>query len=246
MTLLSCQRRWRRLSLCLTVSVAVVAAGSSMPAWSASGDKALKDVRGVVNKLQARYQKTKDLKADFTQSTRIEGFATPLSSSGRVYIKKPGKLRWDYRDPTVEQIYVIKNQVRMYVPEHKQVLLGELTTMTASRAPLRLLQGIADLEEEFTIRPTNGSRRGAGGLPLVTLLPKPTQHESVQSMNKIVIEVQPKTYFLKTVSIHEVSGNISTFEFTNIKHDTGLQDDVFSFKVPPGVEVVQAPALRAP
>src|SRR5207249_12115853 len=58
-------------------------------------DKALREVQEVVKKVQARYEKTRDLQADFKQSTRIEGFATPISSSGRVYIKKPGRLRWE-------------------------------------------------------------------------------------------------------------------------------------------------------
>ena len=215
-------------------------------AWGAGGEAVSKEVRAVVTNMQARYKKTKDLQADFKQQTRIEGFATPLISKGNVYIKKPGKLRWDYREPSVEEIYVTGDAVSMYVPEHNQVLIGELTKMTASRAPLQLLQGVANLEEEFTLVPTAGDARGAGGLPLVTLVPKPGPHESVQSMAKVVIEVHPNTYYLKTVAIYEKSGNVSTFEFTNLKANSGLKEDLFVFKVPPGVEVVQAPALGPP
>ncbi len=199
-----------------------------------------------MKKLQARYKKTKDLQADFKQSTTIEGFSTPLTSTGQVFIKKPGKLRWDYRDPSVEEIYVNDDDVSMYVPEHSQVLVGRLTKMTASRAPLLLLQGVANLEEHFTLVPTEGSARGAGGLPLVTLLPKPGPHESVQNMAKVVIEVQPKTYYLQRVAIHEVSGSVSTFTFTNLRANKGLKDEVFEFQIPPGVEVVQAHALGPP
>ena len=46
-------------------------------------EKALKEVREVVKHLQARYEKTKDLQADFTQRTTIEGFERPVTSSGR-------------------------------------------------------------------------------------------------------------------------------------------------------------------
>ncbi len=215
-------------------------------AWSDSLQANQAKIRKVVKTLQATYRNTKDLQADFTQQTRIEGFATPLGSRGRFYIKKPGRLRWDYREPTVEQIYVNKNRVQMYVPAHEQVLIGDLTRMTASRAPLRLLQGVAKLEEEFDLAPTRVLQTGAGGLPLVTLLPKTSTHEAVQNVAKIVLEVQPKTYYIKTLHIHEISGNISTFEFTNLQANTGLKDDLFEFTVPPGVEVVKAPALRPP
>ncbi|HKW86849.1 MAG TPA: outer membrane lipoprotein carrier protein LolA [Nitrospiraceae bacterium] len=236
--------------LLLAISMTVCSLLILPPTYAAEeerGGKALKEVQEVVKKVQARYEKTRDLQADFKQNTKIEGFATPISSSGRVYIKKPGRLRWDYLDPNVEEIYVNKDEVMMYVPEHQQVLIGKLTQMAASQAPLQLLQGVAKLEEEFQVEPTTDGKRGAGGVPLITLLPKQTEEsEPVRTVNRIVLEVQPKTFFIKIVSIHEISGNVSTFEFTNLKPNQGLKNDLFEFTVPAGVEVVKAPTLRAP
>jgi outer membrane lipoprotein carrier protein len=208
-------------------------------------EKANQEVAEIVKKVQARYEKTKDLQADFTQKTRIEGFTTPVLSSGRVYIKKPGHLRWDYREPSVEEIYVNKDDVRMYVPEHKQVLVGKLTHMAASQAPLQLLQGVARIDEEFDVQPT-GQERGAGGIRRVTLIPKAGRSEPDRAIQRIVIEVQPKTYFLKTIALHELSGNVATFEFLDLKANSGLADEVFEFKTPPDVEVVKAPVLSPP
>jgi len=233
-----------------SVMVAVCGVLTSSPGLAADEvkeDKAIQEVKEVVKKVQARYEKTRDLQADFKQSTRIEGFATPIASSGRVYIKKPGRLRWDYLDPNVEEIYVNKDEVMMYVPEHQQVLVGKLTQMAASQAPLQLLQGVAQLEEEFQVEPTPGGKRGAGGVPLITLLPKQNaESEPVRTLDRIVLELQPKTFFIKTVSIYEISGNISTFEFANLKPNQGLKNDLFQFTVPAGVEVVKAPTLRMP
>src|SRR5262249_46240919 len=141
-------------------------------------EKALQEVREVVKQLQARYEKTKDLQADFTQKTVIEGFERSIASSGKVYIKKPGRLRWNYLDPSVEDIYVNRDDVKVYVPEHKQVLVGKLTQMAASKAPLELLLGAAKLEESFDIEPTPGKGRGVGGIRLLTLVPKSREGES--------------------------------------------------------------------
>ena len=220
-----------------------------MPAWGADGptdEKALQEVRDVVRQLQARYEKTKDLQADFSQKTKIEGFERPVTSSGKVYIKKPGRLRWDYLDPANERIYVNHDDVKVYVPEHKQVLIGKLTQMAASKAPLELLQGAAKLGESFDIEPTTGRERGIGGIRLITLIPKAKGHESTQNLQRIVVEVFPKTYFIRTVSLHEISGNVATFEFSDLKHNLGLGNEVFDFKAPPDVEVVKAPVLNGP
>jgi len=213
---------------------------------ASDGNKAWQEAHDVVKQIQARYEKTKDLQADFVQTTRIEGFERPVTSSGRVYIKKPGRLRWDYLDPATEQIYVMQDDVKVYVPEHKQVLVGKLTQMAASNAPLELLQGAGKLDESFDIQPTTGKERGTGGIRLITLLPKDKEHESTRNLQRIIVEVFPKTYFLRTVSLHEISGNVATFEFSGLKPNQGLGNEVFDFKAPPDVEVVKAPVLNGP
>src|SRR5439155_24729090 len=141
-----------------------------------------------------------------------EGFATPITSRGRMYIKKPGRLRWDYLEPGVEEIYVNENEVMMYVAEHKQVLVGKLTQMAASQAPLQLLQAVAKLEEQFALEPTAGGNRGEGGVPMVTLLPKDTEPDSVRTVARIVLEVERKTFLSKTLSVHDISGNVLPME----------------------------------
>ena len=211
-----------------------------------SDEKALKEVREVVKQLQTRYEKTKDLQADFTQKTTIEGFERPVTSSGKVYIKKPGRLRWNYLDPSVEDIYVNRDNVKVYVPEHKQVLVGKLTQMAASKAPLELLQGAAKLEESFDIEPTPGKGRGVGGIRLLTLLPKSREGEAGRSLQRIVLEVFPKTYFIRTISLYEVSGNVANFEFSSLQSNVGLSDALFDLKLPADVEVVKAPVFSAP
>ena len=211
-----------------------------------SDEKALKEVREVVKQLQARYEKTKDLQADFTQKTTIEGFERPITSSGKVYIKKPGRLRWNYLDPSVEDIYVNRDDIKVYVPEHKQVLVGKLTQMAASKAPLELLQGAAKLEESFDIEPTPGKGRGVGGIRLLTLLPKSREGEAGRSLQRIVLEVFPKTYFIRTISLHEDSGNVASFEFSSLQSNMGLDDSLFDLKLPADVEVVKAPVLSIP
>ncbi len=233
-----------RFILCL---VGIVLFG--IPAWAATepGDEqARKEVREVVKRLQTRYEKTKDLQADFTQKTLIEGFERPVISSGKVYIKKPGRLRWSYLNPAVEDIYVNRDDVKVYVPEHKQVMIGKLTQMASSKAPLELLQGAARLDESFDIEPTPGKGRGLGEIRLLTLIPKANGGESGRSLQRIVLEVFPKTYFIRTVSLYEQSGNVSTFEFSEPQANVGMNDELFELNVPSDVEIVKAPVLSAP
>ena len=238
-------------SALVKVGLAFVCAWSlfPLPTFAAESDfdeNALTEVREVVKQLQSRYERTKDLQADFTQRTMIEGFERPIMSSGKLYIKKPGRLRWNYLDPSVEDIQVNQDDIKVYVPEHKQVLVGKLTQMAASKAPLELLQGAATLEESFNIEPTPGKGRGLGGIRLLTLLPKSHEGEAEKSLKRIVLEVFPKTYYIRKLSLYENSGNVASFEFSSLQANMGLSDSVFTLKLPADVEVVKAPVLSAP
>src|SRR5437867_11192886 len=120
------------------VALAALALGIAwLPAPACAGDP----VKDLVRKVEARYLKTADLTAEFSQSTDIKGFAKPLQSSGGVYIKRPGKLRWAYRAPSLEQIFVDNDKIQFYIPEHKQVMVGQLSKMAHSPAQLQLPQG---------------------------------------------------------------------------------------------------------
>ncbi len=214
--------------------------GLSFLSFPALGKESIDDqVRALVKRVDSRYATTKDFQADFTQETRIEGFDTALQSSGKVFIKKPGFLRWDYAEPSVEHIYVHNDLLEMYVPKHNQILKGNLTMMVATKAPLHLLQGVGKLTEHFEVQPTDNGRTGEGGLPLLTLIPKNHGQPGSSSVTRIVSEIQPGTYFIRSLALHEVSGNISTFRFSNIKANAGIDDTVFILDPPAGVVIVE-------
>jgi outer membrane lipoprotein carrier protein len=199
-------------------------------------------VKEIVNKVETRYRKATDLIADFTQTTTVKGFATALKSAGRVYIKRPGKLRWDYLEPNLEQIFVNNDRVQFYVPEHKQVLTGQLSKMADSQAPLQLLQGIGRMDKHYTVAALPGGAKGGGRLPLLSLTPV----EGGEDQPRIVVEVDPDTYFLRRVELHDVNGSVSNFVFSKIQANTGLKDELFVFQVPKDVEVIPAQTLAGP
>ena len=201
---------------------------------------AVDPIKEIVSKVEARYRATNDLTADFNQTTAVKGFATALKSSGRVYLKRAGKLRWDYLEPNLEQIFVDNDKLQFYVPEHKQVLTGQLSKMADSQAPLQLLQGAARLDKHYEVSVVPESPKGR--LPLLSLTPL----KGGPDQPRIVVEVDPESYYLRRVELHDVNGGVSNIVFSNIRSNSGLKDDFFVFSVPDDVEVVPAPKLIGP
>ena len=210
-----------------------------MPVFDASA-ASVSVTQEIVKKVDARYAQTKDLQADFVQETILEGFTTGFTSSGRLYLKKPGLLRWDYLHPSEEQIYVNGDQVMMYVPEHQQVVKGALTQMAASKGPLALLQGAGNLSQQFTILESADGSKDNEKFPSLTLVPKPVD-QTPPTIKKIVLKLFPDTYFIQGITLFEVSGNISRVVFDHIQANTGLSSSQLTFDVPPDVVVVELP-----
>ena len=85
-----------------------------------------------------------------------------------------------------------------------------------------------------------------GGIRLLTILPKSQEGETGRSLQRIELEVFPKTYFIRTITLYEVSGNVANFEFSALQSNVGLSDALFDLKLPADVEVVKAPVFSAP
>ena len=229
---------WGRVWLGILIVMGTLSHGYASP---------MKQVLELVGKVDSRYEQTQDLQADFSQETTIEGFETRLSSTGRVLLKKPGLLRWDYVEPSVEQIFVDGDQVMVYTPEHKQVVKANLTQIAASKAPLALLQGAGKLAEHFDVlltdQPTDQEESRQETLPLITLVPKPEEKDR-SAVTRVVLEIDPSSYLIKKMDLHEISGNISTLQFSNFKVNQGIDSAQLKLKVPDDVIVVDAPVVQ--
>jgi outer membrane lipoprotein carrier protein len=200
------------------------------------------DVDDVVRRVDDAYAKTQDLQGEFTQETIIEGFETGFQSTGRFYLKKPGLLRWDYLHPSEEHIYVDGDAVMIYVPEHQQVVKGTLTQIVASKGPLALLLGVGKLAEQFTVSEAEDFSEEQGGLPALTLVPKP-DGDTAPTIKKIVLQLFSDSYLIQNMTLFETSGNISRVRFDHIQVNQGLAANLLKFTLPPDVVVVDFPTF---
>jgi outer membrane lipoprotein carrier protein len=195
------------------------------------------DLQGVITKLQARYEGLQDLEADFNQVTQFKGFSKTLDSKGHLYLKK-GKLRWDYFEPSKQQIFVDGDQVLFYVPEHQQVIKTRLSVELDSQVPIRLLAGTGHLDRDFHIQWRDETKpRGTDGSYQLALAPK----TPATDFTEILIEVGSQDFLIRKIMLQEPGGNSSTFEFSGIKNNRGIKDRLFNFDLPKGVVVVEQP-----
>src|SRR6476646_345215 len=101
--------------------------------------------------VDATYGKINDLRAEFTQSAYNRSLGQDIKAEGIVYLKKGGKMRWDYKSPSPQQIVSDGSSLWVYTPELNQVNKGNAPKALAGPAG-SFLSGLGKLREEFTVR----------------------------------------------------------------------------------------------
>jgi outer membrane lipoprotein carrier protein len=187
--------------------------------------------------LQKKIDGIKDFSTDFTHTYEGSVLRKKITERGRLLVKKPGKMRWDYTSP--EQKQFVSDGVKMYsyIPQDKQVYVASVPPEDQATTPALFLAGKGSLTRDFTpslVDAPAGMPAGTRGLKLV---PKVRQ----QDYDWLMLVVDPGTLAIRGLQTVDAQGGKSSFSFENLKENVNLADKDFAFKMPRGVDVVSAP-----
>lgn len=191
------------------------------------------DVKEIAAAVDAHYNHLRSMQAEFTELYRGSGMER--TESGTLWLKKPGKMRWEYRSPK-EKLFVSDGKSAwFYVPEDRQARKSSAKKLDDLRSPLAFLLGKTKLEKEL---------RGLSLAPDV----HPLQPEDVvlrgvpkgleEQIAEFVLEVTPE-HRIARVIIQEVDGGSTEYRFSDEKEDVAIADGRFGFKPPAGTEVME-------
>jgi outer membrane lipoprotein carrier protein len=226
-------KRWE------SVVMACVVMSCLLPAAS-PGD----DTEALAKRIQASYDAIKDFKAHFVQESSIKSWNAEQvqKAEGMVYLKKGGKMFWDYRSPTPQQIISDGKQLWFYEPEDKQVMVTTVGEGLQSQVSADLLNGKAQLTRDFVIRDITTPSDRDGGSHVLELIPRTSQ----PNLSKIVLKADRNTFQIRQTEVYDLFDNLTRITFSRVEIDTLLSDALFTFISPPGVESVAPPALPLP
>jgi outer membrane lipoprotein carrier protein len=182
----------------------------------------------LARKVQAFYERTQDLEAGFVQKYTYAVGGRSQTSRGTLRVKKPGKLRWDYAEPSKKTIVVNGSRLTQYEPEENQAYVDPHFDASAMSAAVTFLLGKGSLEKEFHL--------AAGGADELVLTPvKPDAR-----VEKVVLTVGEAGEVTAT-QVVDGSGNVNDIAFEHLRRNPGLADGVFVLDLPKDVHFVKAP-----
>lgn len=183
----------------------------------------------IVTAVQKFYQQTPHLSAKFRQTTVNATFGIPKQNDGRVYLKRPGKMRWDYvskRDPNQiakselsdgKTIWVVFNTSKQY---YTQSLEG-----SALPVAVTFLTGKGDLRKEFDAGIERSGKYGAPGDYVLVLKPKKPSAQ----FKELYLVVDPSNYRVKESIVVNAAGDLNKFQFFEPNMKKAIPDTLFVF-----------------
>jgi len=165
--------------------------------------------------------------ADF-QQTIDDGHGNVLrSAAGRLYLQRPGKFRWDYSQPSEQLVLADGKQIWFYDKDLAQANVRDMDTSLAS-TPASLLSGNGSVSTQFNVTAFGLS----AGLQWFQLVPK---HADTDFQ---LVRIGFDKGELRSMFLADKLNQITQLTFSNSKRNLPLASDLFSFKPPPGVDVI--------
>jgi outer membrane lipoprotein carrier protein len=191
-------------------------------------------VEDVVRGLQSAYGRMTDLKADFSQTAFNKSLNQTIAAQGSMYLKKGGKLRWEYTEPTPQQIVSDGKSIWIYTPTLNQVNVGKAPEALAGPAG-SFLTGLATVRDHFSVRFLNPAQpMDKDGNVVLDLTPKQPQPTLV----RLILSLDPKTWETRKAVVYDQFENTVTMQFTKLAINSGLADTLFTFEPPKGAATI--------
>jgi outer membrane lipoprotein carrier protein len=202
---------------------------------SATGRGAEPTAVELAEALQRKYASVRDFSADFTQQTESGALKRRLAPErGKVWVKKPGKMRWDYSAPEEKQFVSDGANFFSYIRQDRQVIITPVPPSDQATTPVLFLAGKGNLTRDFTPSITTTPAGLPAGTRTLKLTPKTPQPD----YEWLTLSFDAGTSLLRGLASMDSQGRLMSITFTNLKENVGLADTFFAFKPPSGVEVV--------
>ena len=214
-----------------TAAIIIVTVSTGLLAQPAS--TTLPPIDDLLRDLQQKYDAVADFSAEFEHSYSGGLLTTSVTEHGSVHIKKPGKMRWTY-DTADEKLYVSNGETfYSYFPIDRQVIVTPLPPDDYASTPALFLAGKGNLQTDFAVSYEDSmTDDGTWTLRL-------TPHDATVDYERLVIDVDRTTLSIVGLSTLDYQGGRSTYRFSRLEENQGLEDDLFDFAIPPNTDIIR-------
>jgi outer membrane lipoprotein carrier protein len=213
---------------CLATGPRAWGAGTAAPGAPPVPADAVTEARSVEEALNG----LRGLIASFTQTVESAGLPRPQTERGTIYLLRPGRMRFEYDVPRGKLAIADGRKSYVYLPEERQVLVAPLDS-EGSRTGVSILLQRVDLIGSFEISWGPGNDRGQRPLLLKPRAPRPEYD--------FLLLTPGADHLVRGLTIVDPLGSRITYRFDRLRRVDTLDEDLFRFEPPAGIEVQEMP-----
>ena len=186
------------------------------------------DAQQALTRVEQHYNAPRTLQLRFQQTFRAAG-RPARTENGILYLRKPGKMRWEYRYPEGKLFVADGDWVYLYDPAQKQAERSKLKGSDDLRAPLAFLMGRLDFRRDFQ----GFSAKADGDQMHIRCTPRSAQ----SPYRSVEFWVSPQSR-LTRVAVAGQDASLMSFVFEDEVTNPPVADGLFKFTAPAGVAIV--------
>jgi outer membrane lipoprotein-sorting protein len=228
-----------------TLAAALVALAAAPLAAQDAEIEALKGsakLAAVLKQVASAQAEIRTLQADFEQRRVSRLLAEPSVSQGRLYVRVPDEVRWEYLAPRPMTVLIAGGYATTYRPEERRaerVAIGRMQRRIFHY--MTVTEPLDELRDHFSF--TFYDPVGVKGN--YRLILKPTHPLVARRISELAIEIDRREYLPLSFSYSEPDGDSTAYRFRNVVRNGEIADAMFKLELPPGVEVVEVAVRRA-
>ena len=203
------------------------------------GNSRALELDALIDRVQVTYDRMQALTADFEQIATLKSINRQQFSSGRLYIEKPHRIRWEYNKPERQTILYDGSTLRIYTPKRRQLLQSAVDESTRSNVALLFLAGVVKLRDVFAITALPETETTQ---TLIRLLPR----SRLAGFTELRAAINPRSYFIEGLWIHDPIGNHTEIRLSSLTAHAALPAHTFALDLPPDTEILSPSAFAPP
>jgi outer membrane lipoprotein carrier protein len=188
----------------------------------------------ILENIENKYTDSK-FTADFIQRSTIKAMNITDTATGKVYIKYPGMMRWEYEKPDRQIIITDADKLWIYRPEDNQVMSGKAPTFFRDGKGASFLSDIRLVRKKFDISLEANQPTESDLFYHLKLIPR----EKTLDISEIRLMVSRKTFSVLQVMTLNFYGDETRIDLVNFAFGVDIDDSLFNFTIPQGVDVIQ-------
>ena len=174
-----------------------------------------------VFKMKQSYNSMTTLQSDFEQTKTMSIMKEDLISSGSFYYQKPDMMKWDQTSPELYYFIINKKEIIRFNGKKRQTLSpSSPQAMVFREFILGTVDGSIFEDDRFESIFSQKEKH-------IEVVLTPKQGNMKKRIDKITLVFNSESMFLKTLSIEEKGGDLTTIEFANQQLNNELTKSTF-------------------